>query len=213
MANATDPTAQSIHGVNPQHLIEKIMRNRIYASVYWKEQCFGLTSETLVDKAIELNYFGGTFGGNQQPTPFLCLLLKMLQLQPELEVVREFIQNEEYKYVSVLGAVYLRLVGKPLEIYSILEPMYSDYRKIRKRNVIGWEITHIDEIVDALLFEEYYIDLALPRMVDREFYEKNGTLPPRKSVLEDELNGSDDDDDSDDDDADDSDDDTKKKEE
>lgn len=63
----------------------------------------------------------------------------------------------------------------------------------------GWEITHIDEIVDALLNEEYYIDLALPRLVDREFYEKNGTLPPRRSVLEDELDGSgSDDDDSDD---------------
>lgn len=49
----------------------------------------------------------------------------------------------------------------------------------------------MDEIVDALLNEEYYIDLALPRLVDREFYEKNSTLPPRKSVLEDELDDSD----------------------
>lgn len=97
MANATDPFAQSVHGVNPQNLIEKIMRNRIYASIYWKEQCFGLTSETLVDKAIELNAFGGTFGGNQQPTPFLCLLLKLLQLQPEMEVIKAFIENDEYK--------------------------------------------------------------------------------------------------------------------
>lgn len=97
MANATDPFAQSVHGVNPQNLIEKIMRNRVYASIYWKEQCFGLTSETLVDKAIELNAFGGTFGGNQQPTPFLCLLLKLLQLQPEMEVIRAFIENDEYK--------------------------------------------------------------------------------------------------------------------
>ncbi len=100
MSNATDPGAQSIHGVNPQHLIEKIMRNRIYSSVYWKEQCFGLTTETLVDKVIELQYLGGTFGGNQQPTPFLCLLLKMLQLQPEIEIVKEFIENDEYKYVK-----------------------------------------------------------------------------------------------------------------
>ena len=97
MANATDPSAHSIHGVNPQHLIEKIMRNRIHSSLYWKEHCFGLTCETLVDKAIELEYFAGTFGGNQQPAPFLCLLLKMLQLQPEIEVVKEFIENEEYK--------------------------------------------------------------------------------------------------------------------
>lgn len=100
MANVTDPSTQSIHGIHAQHLIEKIMRNRIYSSLYWKEECFGLTCETLVDKAIALDHFGGTFGGNQKPTPFLCLLLKMLQLQPDLEVVQEFIQNEEYKYVE-----------------------------------------------------------------------------------------------------------------
>lgn len=41
------------------------------------------------------------------------------------------------RYVTVLGAVYLRLVGKPVDVYSLLEPLYSDYRKIRKRNVIG----------------------------------------------------------------------------
>ncbi|RLN90492.1 hypothetical protein BBJ28_00004156 [Nothophytophthora sp. Chile5] len=230
MANATDPSAQSVHGVNPQSLIEKIMRNRVYASIFWKEQCFGLTAETLVDKAVELSAFGGTFGGNQQPTPFLCLLLKMLQLQPEIDVVRQFVQNEDYKYVTALGAVYLRLVGKPTEIYSMLEPLYSDYRKLRKRNVIGtsyiyntisaigkrtklrvgysandvarvsgWEITHMDEMVDALLTEEYYIDLALPRLADRELLEKMEGLPPRKSVLEDELDASSDSSDSDDD--------------
>ncbi|KAF4036378.1 PRP38 family [Phytophthora infestans] len=185
--NATDPGAQSVHGVNPQTLVEKIMRNRIYASIYWKEQCFGLTAETLVDKAVELQEFGGTFGGNQQPTHFLCLLLKMLQLQPELEVVKQFIENEDYKYVTVLGAVYLRLVGKPLEVYTLLEPLLSDYRKIRKRNVIGWEITHVDEIADALLNEEYYIDLALPRLVERELLEKNDGLAPRRSPLEDDF--------------------------
>ncbi|KAF4314958.1 hypothetical protein BBO99_00009487 [Phytophthora kernoviae] len=143
--NSTDPSAQSVHGVNPQTLIEKIMRNRIYASIYWKEQCFGLTAETLVDKAVELQEFGGTFG------------------------------------------VYLRLVGKPIDVYTLLEPLLSDYRKIRKRNVIGWEITHVDEIADALLNDEYYIDLALPRLMDRELLEKNEGLPPRRSVLEDEL--------------------------
>ncbi|KAG1699963.1 U4/U6-U5 snRNP complex subunit prp38 [Phytophthora capsici] len=195
--NATAPGAQSVHGVNPQTLVEKIMRNRIYASIYWKEQCFGLTAETLVDKAVELQDFGETFGGNQQPTHFLCLLLKMLQLQPELEVVKQFIENDDYKYVTVLGAVYLRLVGKPLEVYTLLEPLLSDYRKIRKRNVIGWELTHVDEIVDALLTEEYYIDLALPRLVDRELLEKNEGLPPRKSPLEDELDADSDSSDSD----------------
>jgi pre-mRNA-splicing factor 38A len=188
--NATVVGAQSVHGVNPQTLVEKIMRNRIYASVYWKEQCFGLTAETLVDKAVELEDFGGTFGGNQQPTHFLCLLLKMLQLQPELEVVRQFIQNDDYKYVTVLGAVYLRLVGRPKEVYELLEPLLSDYRKIRRRTVMGWEITHVDEIADALLNEEFYVDLALPRLADREVLERTEDLPPRRSPLEDELDAS-----------------------
>lgn len=144
------------------------------------------------------------------------------------------------RYVTVLGAVYLRLVGKPVDVYSLLEPLYSDYRKIRKRNVIGtaaavstvvvvvavvvgpvfnrsltvstvrwlagWEITHVDEIIDALLTEEYYIDLSLPRLMDRDQLEKSGELLPRKSVLEDELDGSDDAEEDDGDDGDDSDD-------
>ncbi|GMF17986.1 unnamed protein product [Phytophthora lilii] len=195
--NATAPGAQSVHGVNPQTLVEKIMRNRVYASVFWKEQCFGLTAETLVDKAVELVEVGGTFGGNQQPTHFLCLLLKMLQLQPELEVVRQFVENEDYKYVTVLGAVYLRLVGRPLDVYTLLEPLLSDYRKIRKRNVIGWEITHVDEVADALLHEEYYLDLALPRLAERELLERTEGLAPRKSPLEDELDAASDSSDSD----------------
>ena len=54
-------------------------------------------AELLVDKAMELDHVGGTYGGNIKPTPFLCLVLKMLQIQPEKEIVVEFIKNEDYK--------------------------------------------------------------------------------------------------------------------
>jgi pre-mRNA-splicing factor 38A len=97
MANTTDPFASSVHGTNPQNLIEKIMRMRIYANMYWKEHCFGLTAETLVDKAMSLTHIGGPYGGNQKPCPFLCLTLKMLQIQPDREIIIEFIKNEDYK--------------------------------------------------------------------------------------------------------------------
>jgi pre-mRNA-splicing factor 38A len=110
MANRTDPSAKSIHGMNPQNLIDQIVRNRIYQNPYYKEACFGLTAESLVDRAMELKDFGGCYGGNKKPTKFLCLTLKMLQIQPEKEIVIEFIKNEEYKYVRLLGAFYLRLV-------------------------------------------------------------------------------------------------------
>ncbi|CAM9544295.1 unnamed protein product [Choristocarpus tenellus] len=137
MANVTDPLASSVHGTNPQNLIEKITRQKIYNNLYWKEHCFGLTAETLVDKAMLLTHVGGTYGGIQQPTKFLCLVLKMLQIQPEKEIVIEFIKNEDYKYVRVLGAFYLRLVGTPPDIFQYLEPLYNDYRKIKMRKTPG----------------------------------------------------------------------------
>lgn len=86
-----------------QNLVEKILRTKIWQSMYWKEHCFGLTAESLVDKAVELTSCGGTFGGQRKPTNFMCLLLKLLQLQPEKEIIVEFIKNEDYKYVRLLG--------------------------------------------------------------------------------------------------------------
>ena len=55
-------------------------------------------AESLIDKAIELKYIGGVFG-NQKPTEFLCLLLKLLQIQPQKEILLEYLQADEFKYV------------------------------------------------------------------------------------------------------------------
>ena len=114
MANRTDPSAQSVRGTNPQHLIEKIVRMKIYEHIYWKEQCFGLngtftvasgsayrshiSAESLIDKAVEIDHVGGLATAHHKPTKFLCLVLKMLQIQPEKEIVAEFILNEDFKY-------------------------------------------------------------------------------------------------------------------
>ena len=118
--NTTDPLAATVHGTNPQNLVEKITRTKVYNSLYWKvspyssvrllllvglisgypsfqEHCFGLTAETLVDRAMGLQYFGGTYGGLNKPTKFLCLVLKMLQLQPEKDIIIEFIKNPDFK--------------------------------------------------------------------------------------------------------------------
>jgi hypothetical protein len=43
MDNKTVRDAIQVHGTNPQFLVEKILRTRIYESKYWKESCFGLT--------------------------------------------------------------------------------------------------------------------------------------------------------------------------
>ncbi|KAF8392640.1 hypothetical protein HHK36_022989 [Tetracentron sinense] len=168
MANRTDPTAKNIRGTNPQNLVEKILRSKIYQNTYWKEQCFGLTAETLVDKAMEIDHLGGTHGGNRKPAPFMCLVMKMLQIQPEKDIVVEFIKNEDYKYVRILGAFYLRLTGTDTDVYQYLEPLYNDYRKLRQKLADGrFSLTHVDEVIDELLTKDYACDIALPRIKKR----------------------------------------------
>ena len=155
MANRTVKDARSVHGTNPQYLIEKIIRSRIYDSKYWKEECFALTAELMVDKAMELRYVGGVHSGNIKPAPFLCLTLKMLQIQPEKDIVVEFIKNEEFKYVRALGAFYMRLTGSSVDCYKYLEPLYNDYRKLRRQNrQAQFELVHMDEFIDELLRED-----------------------------------------------------------
>jgi len=99
------------------------------------------------------------------------------------------------RYVRVLGAFYLRLVGKPLEIYQYLEPLLNDYRKVRRMQhagsmylrtpcdqalkllihhcspIIEMTISHVDEVIDEMLTKEYVFDIILPRI-------------PKRSVLE-----------------------------
>ena len=186
MANRTVKDAQTIKGTNPQYLVEKIIRSRIYDCKYWKEECFALTckffksylflfkrlndfiyflAELLVDKAMELRYVGGVYAGNIKPTPFLCLTLKMLQIQPQKDIIIEFIRNEDFKYVRALGAYYMRLTGTSLDCYKYLEPLLNDYRKIRLQDRDGkFHLSHMDEFVDSLLHEERVCDIQLPRL-------------------------------------------------
>lgn len=188
MANRTLKDAKSIHGTNPQYLVEKIIRSRIYDSQFWKESCFALTAELMVDKAMELRYIGGVYGGNIKPTPFICLVLKFLQIQPEKDIVVEFIRNEEFKYVRALGAFYLRLTATAEDCYKYLEPLYNDYRKLRRQNRMGtYEIVHMDEFIDELLKEERVCDVILPRIQKRHIFEENGDLDMRVSLLDDDM--------------------------
>ena len=112
-------------------------------------------AESLIDKAIELKAIGGVYG-NQKPTDFMCLLLKLLQIQPEKEILLEYLQADEFKcvtiegylmmcpvdrddrYLRALAALYIRMTFAPAEVYDILEPLLKDYRKLRLRNMGAW---------------------------------------------------------------------------
>ncbi|KAG8885574.1 Pre-mRNA-splicing factor 38A [Tulasnella sp. 331] len=188
MANTTVRGAFQIHGANPQYLVEKVIRSRIYESVYWKEHCFALTAESLIDKAIELKYIGGVYG-NQRPTEFMCLLLKLLQIQPEKEILVEYLLVEEFKYLRALAAMYIRMTFRAVEVFELLEPLLKDFRKLRLRSMAGYTLTFVDEFVDSLLTEERVCDIILPRLTKRDVLEETEGLGPRSSALLEAMEG------------------------
>ncbi|EME26803.1 Pre-mRNA-splicing factor 38A [Galdieria sulphuraria] len=187
MANRTDPLAIHAHGFDPQFLIDKITREKIYQCAYWKAECFGLTAETLVDKAAELTYVGGLYGPLKKPTPFICLILKLLQLSPDKEIIHQYLQQKKFKYLTALAAFYWRLVGNGTDVYRWLEPLYEDFRKLRIRRENKYELIHVDECIDELLQKEDVCDIKLPRLPNRNVLMEDRLLAPRKSKLEQEL--------------------------
>ncbi|XP_017487429.1 PREDICTED: pre-mRNA-splicing factor 38A-like, partial [Rhagoletis zephyria] len=188
MANKTVKEAVTVHGTNPQYLVEKIIRTRIYESRYWKEDCFALSADLVVDKGADLRYIGGIYSGNIKPTPFLCLTLKLLQLQPEKDIIIEFIRQENFKYIRALGAFYLRLTSNSLDVYKYLEPLYNDYRKLRRMSKMGtFDLIYMDEFVDMLLREDRVFDVILPRLTKRFLHVENGELEKRVSLIDEDL--------------------------
>ncbi|KAF2481608.1 PRP38 family-domain-containing protein [Neohortaea acidophila] len=183
-------TGTLIHGDNPLKLFEKAVRDRIIDSYYWKEQCFGLNAATLLDRAVDLTFLGGTYGVAQKPTPFLCLAFKMLQLTPEREIVEFYLSQagEEFKYLRALAAFYVRLAWeKDEEVYTTLEPLLNDSRKLKRRTREGWQLTYVDQFVDDLLGKSRVCATTLPKLNPRVFLEDEERLEPRVSGLGEEL--------------------------
>lgn len=183
-------TGALIRGDNPLKLFEKPVRDRITDSYYWKEQCFGLNAATLLDRAVELTFLGGTYGVAQKPTPFLCLAFKLLQLTPEKSIILYYLEQagEEYKYLRALAAFYVRLAWeKDEEVYTTLEPYLADFRKLKRRTREGWALTYLDQFVDELLVKGRVCATTLPKMNPRTFLEDEDRLEPRESALGEEL--------------------------
>uniref|UniRef100_A0A7S4AFA4 Pre-mRNA-splicing factor 38 n=1 Tax=Pseudo-nitzschia australis TaxID=44445 RepID=A0A7S4AFA4_9STRA len=190
MANVTDPLIKSVQGSDPQNLMEYITRQKIYESRFWKEECFGLTAADVMERAAgSLTCVGGVFSGMGRPTKFLSLTLKLLQLQPELELVRTFVEQDHFKYLRALGAFYLRLTGRPQTIYELLDPLYADCSKLKYRGVNEWELKHVDEFTDELLTKPFCCGIAMPRLPARETLQEAGYLEegPRVTALHEKL--------------------------
>ena len=175
----------SIYNLN---LLEQITRTKVYNCNYWKEKCFSLTSDSLLDRVFEIQYIGGIIPTTNQPTDFLCLLVKLLQLNPKEEIINLYLDDISNKYLRALTVFYIRLTFPPIKVYTLLENLYSDYSKLRMINNKGkFEIIHMDEFIDNLLTKESIFNIAMPQLTKRYILEDTNKLPPRKSLLDEDL--------------------------
>lgn len=63
------------------------------------------------------------------------------------------------------GAYYLRLVGRAYDVYTYLEPLYNDFRRVRVAQPDGrFALSHVDEVVDDMLRKDYLFDVAMPHI-------------------------------------------------
>ncbi len=126
----TNRNAPLVHGKEAQFLVEKITRERIFECIFWKEHCFSLDLYSLIEKTLHLCKFVGGITGNSKPAPFLCLLLKLLQLLPSRAIVLEVLQfsdsRGQLKYLKCLFLLYLRLTAPASVFYRVIEPAFRD---------------------------------------------------------------------------------------
>jgi pre-mRNA-splicing factor 38A len=92
--------------------------------------------------------------GNQKPTEFLCLTLKLLQLQPEKEILMEYLLAEEFKWVngtsipSIRGVqtsrmtrtVPVKLISRRFLACRYLRALAAFYIRLTFRSVEVYEI-------------------------------------------------------------------------
>lgn len=182
-------SAKYIHGIDPQRLVEKIIRERIYESQYFKEQCNTLSVEDVIELGQRLTHIGGIFS-NIKPVPFICLLQKLLQIQPNFDRLRSLlIDDTSSKYLVALILLYSRITLNSLDAYILIEPYLSDFRRIRTRSSSGlYCISTMDQFTDALLTKDRVCDIILPRLTKRIIFEKEGKLEPKFSFDSLEIN-------------------------
>ena len=87
--------------------------------------------------------------------------------------------------MRALGAFYMRLIATSTELYKYLEPLYVDYRKMKRMTKDAkFQLIHVDEFIDELLHGERVCDITLPRIQKRYVLEELNELEARVSALD-----------------------------
>ena len=110
---------------------------------------------------MEIKYIGGMNHSSNQPTDFIFLFIKLLQLNPANEIIDEYLSDPDLKYLRALTALFIRFAYPTVKIYTKLEKLYCDYKEFVILKSKGYTIIHMDEYIDSLLYGENIFELSL----------------------------------------------------
>lgn len=184
------------HVLNGAALVEHILRHRIQDSLFYKQHLFLTNEQTLLPVIVDrVKCIGGT-DANGRPSPFICCLLRMLEIEPLAEVLAMYatqLGHNRFKYLTCMAMMYYRLTRSGPDVYRLLEPYYQDYRKVRVQLKVPqvengvarhYRMSTIDQWADELLLQERAADTILPRIPPRHVLMQRGELEPRVYHIE-----------------------------
>ncbi|RKP32828.1 PRP38-domain-containing protein [Metschnikowia bicuspidata] len=175
---------------NKAILVEAIVRHRVQDSLFYKQYLHLTNEQTILPVIVEhVDYIGGT-DSNNRPSPFLCCLVRLLEIEPSPEVIELYLtQNgyNEFKYLTALALLYSRMVtGK--DFFNMFDRFITDYRKLRfmlkqfqlvNGVPVHYLIKYMDEWVDDLIEQERVVDIKIPYLAPRSSFVERGEVSPR----------------------------------
>lgn len=188
--------------LNKSYLIETIVRNRIKDSLFYKQYLYLTNEQTILPVIVDqVHYVGGSDSSNR-PSPFLCCLLRMLEINVSLAIIKAYLARPEFKYLTCLALFYCRLTQKLVEVYTLLDSYNANYSKLRMKLTtpvmrdgipVNFTLTYMDEFVDNLL-QERCLGLILPILDARLVLVDKGEIKEREFLVKsselDQINGS-----------------------
>eukprot|EP00672_Neobodo_designis_P010362 CAMPEP_0174860776 /NCGR_PEP_ID=MMETSP1114-20130205/49991_1 /TAXON_ID=312471 /ORGANISM="Neobodo designis, Strain CCAP 1951/1" /LENGTH=160 /DNA_ID=CAMNT_0016095761 /DNA_START=69 /DNA_END=547 /DNA_ORIENTATION=+ len=152
--------------------LSEVLRKKVLRSSYWLGRCADATFLDVVALAADLDFVEGMRGEAEmaQPTPFVCLIQRLCQLDPPPELIHELIDQKQLKYVRLLGILFVRLtVEDPVAVHAAIDVGLADFRMVRVREPLGAavEAQPLDVAVEKLVEEETFFGVPLPSLLSR----------------------------------------------
>lgn len=178
---------------NKANLVEPIVRHRVQDSLFYKQYLHLTNEQTILNVIVDHVQFVGGTDSNNRPSPFLCCLVRLLEIEPSSDIVELYLtQNgfNEFKYLTALSLVYCRMV-RGSKFFELYDRYIVDFRKLRYQDKqfrvvngvpIHYSIKCMDELVDDLIENERVVDIKIPHLGPRLSYVLRGEATAREYV-------------------------------